>query len=205
MSQSGGCCKCCLSFILTVGLTVLFMWLTLRAEKPSCSIKNFYLPALNRSLSSPGNATIFMDLRLKNGNKEKGVYYDPINVTVRSFNDSKNSLWQGMVPGFYQGYQKKATKKVTVDTTGLNWTHVAARNDSAVFRVDLSTRVRFKIVFWKTKRHKLAVRANVTVNEFGAKNSKRDIKLKSGVAEIGIQCGKVAIFLGVLALGLLNF
>lgn len=204
MPRSAGCCWRCLSFILTLGLTALFLWLSLRAEKPSCSIKNFYLPALNRSLNSPANATIFMDLKLSNGNKEKGVYYDQVNITVRSFNDPNHTLWQGKIPGFRQGFQKKATKNVTVDTTNVNWTGVVARNESAVFRVDLYTQVRFRIIFWKTKRHKLAVRANVTVNEFGTKN-KKDIKLKSGVVETGIDCGKFGVFLGFLAFGLLSF
>ncbi|KAK4750630.1 hypothetical protein SAY87_004112 [Trapa incisa] len=119
MSESGGCCRKCLSFILTVGFTALFLWLSLRTSKPTCSIKNFYLPVLNQSLKTPANDTIFMDLRLRNNNKEKGVEYDQINVTVRSFSDSNHSLWQGRLPGFYQGYQKKATKNLAVDTSGV--------------------------------------------------------------------------------------
>ncbi|KAK4752477.1 hypothetical protein SAY87_021275 [Trapa incisa] len=204
--MSDGCCKCCFSFIVTLCLTALFMWLAYRTDKPTCSIEKFYLPALNRSLVSPDNVTIFMDLRLKNNNKETGVNYDPINVTVGSFNDSSgHSVWQGTIPGFYQGHQKKATKKVSVAAVRVNLTDVVATNESAVFRVDLQTQVRFKIMFWRTKRHRLAVRANVTVNELGAKNTKKGIKLKSDAVQIGIEHGKVGIFFGVLAFGFLNF
>lgn len=202
--MSDRCCKCCLSFIVTLGLTALFLWLTFRPYMPTCSIEKFYLPALNRSLDSPANVTIFMDLRLKNGNREKGIKYDPINVTVSYFNHSGHSVWQGRIPGFYQGHQKKATKNVTVVTAGVNWTDVAARNESAVFGVDLQTQVRSKIIFWKTKRHKLAVTADVTVNNSGAKNVTHGIKLKSDAVEIGINSRKVGIFLGLSAFWLLN-
>lgn len=146
-----------------------------------------------------------MILRLKNGNKEKGIKYDQINVSVSFFNDLNNSVvGQGSIPRFYQGYQKKATKNLTVHPFGVNWTDVAARNESAVFRVELQTQVRFKIVFWTTKRRRLAVRANVTVDKSGAKNTTRDIKLRSDATETGNNSGKVGIFLGVLAFCLLS-
>lgn len=197
MPGSGGCFKC-LGFVLTLGLVALFLWLALRTYKPTCSIKNFRLPALNQSLQTPANATIFMDLRLSNGNKEKGVEYDQINVTVRSFNDSNQSLWQGKVPGFYQGYEKKATKNVTVDASGVNWTGLGSRSKAVVFHVDLQTQVRFKIIFWQWGPTWLWMSSEL-------RTPSTVLRLKSGIRKIGINSRNVGVFCGFLALVLLKF
>ncbi|KAI3441609.1 uncharacterized protein J3R85_002208 [Psidium guajava] len=183
MSEHRSCCQCCCGFIFTLGLTSLFMWLTVRVSKPSCSIEQFYLPALNRSADTPTNTTIFMNVKLSNGNKDKGIYYDPVNLTVSYFSDANHTKWPRTIPGFYQGHHKTAKKNASVATFGVNWTDVVAKNESSVFRVDLATAVRFKIMFWKTKRHKLMVGANVTLNQVGAKDKKKGIKLKSGVGK----------------------
>ncbi|XP_030542811.1 protein NDR1-like [Rhodamnia argentea] len=204
MSEAQSCCRCCCGFIFTAGLSSLFMWLTLRASKPSCSIYQFYLPALNRSAGTPTNTTIFMDVKLSNGNNDKGIYYDAVNLTVYYYGDANRTKWLRTIPGFKQGHQKTAKKNASVETFGVNWTDVVAKNESAVFRVDLATAVRFKIIFWKTKRHKLRVGANVTLNPEGAKMAKKGIKLKSGVGkntggccfwQMGISVVAVAIIL----------
>ncbi|XP_010060430.2 protein NDR1 [Eucalyptus grandis] len=179
-------CQCCCGFIFTCGLSALFLWLTLRVSKPSCSIRQFYLPALNRSLDQPTNATIFMNVKLSNGNKEKGIYYDPVNLTVFYYGDANRTKWFQTIPKFYQGHQKTAKKDANVATSGVNWTVVVAKNESSVFRVDLATTVRFKIMVWKTKRYKVIVGANVTLNDQGAKDTgkkNKDVKLKSGVGK----------------------
>lgn len=184
MSEPRSCCQCCCGFIFTLGLTSLFMWLTLRVSNPSCSIDKFYLPALNRSADSPTNTTIFMVVKLRNGNKDKGILYDAVNLTVYYYSDANPTKWLKTIPAFKQGHQKTAKKNASVETLGVNWTDVVAKNESVVFRVDLATAVRFKIMFWKTKRHKLMVGANVTLNQEGSKmNKKKGIKLKSGVGK----------------------
>ncbi|XP_056173081.1 protein NDR1-like [Syzygium oleosum] len=184
MSEPGGCCRRCCGFIFTCGLSALFLWLALRVSKPSCSIHQFYLPALNGSSNTPAKTTIFLDVKLSNVNKEKGIHYDPVNLTVYCFSGTNRTKWVKTIPGFYQGHGKKATKNASVETLGVNWTDfVVAKDESLVFRVDLATAVRFKIMLWNTKRHKLMVGANVTLNAEGAKNTTKDIKLKSGVCK----------------------
>ena len=44
--------------------------------------------------------------------------------------------------------------------------------------MDLKTQVRFKIVFWKTKRYGIEVGADVEVNGDGVKVHKKGIKMK---------------------------
>ncbi|ONI01910.1 hypothetical protein PRUPE_6G166500, partial [Prunus persica] len=134
------CCRCCFSFIFTLGLTALFMWLSLRTSKPTCKVRSLYIPALNKTLNDTTNKTLYVTLRLENGNKDKGIYYDAINLNFT-------------LPSFYQGHQKKATKSAVGEPKELNWTavsHATYSNGTVHFRVDLVTAVSFKIMFWRT-------------------------------------------------------
>ncbi|XP_009358104.2 protein NDR1-like [Pyrus x bretschneideri] len=210
--QSEGCCRCCFSFIFSLGLTALFMWLSLRTTNPKCTIRSFYLPALNRTLNDTKNNTLFVTLRLKNTNNDKGVFYDAVNLTFRlQPNATAKPVATSAVPRFYQGHQKTATKNVVVGPQeGLNWTAVSSGvqpNGSVNFRVDLATAVRFKIMFWKTKRHRLNVGADVQVNDSGGKVNKKDIKLSAAPDHhlIGFFSGQVGILSNFLVLILLNF
>ncbi|KAL3508534.1 hypothetical protein ACH5RR_027935 [Cinchona calisaya] len=190
----GGCFRCCCNFILTLGLTALFLWLSLRVTKPSCSIENFYLPPLNttdNSTTTRNNHTLYFDLRLKNEMKDKGVGYGAINLTFfygGAPNNNNNSLpiANYSVPSFYQGHGKKARRKELVQTYGVPWEaayRAVSTGSTVTFRVRLVTRVRYKILFWYTKRHTLKVGANLDVNNYGEKVNKKGIRLKSGSPE----------------------
>ncbi|KAI3466214.1 hypothetical protein Pfo_022877 [Paulownia fortunei] len=182
---------CCCSFILTSGLAALFMWLSLRTYNPTCSIQHFYVHALNKtdnSTATRNNHTIYFDLKLDNGMKEKGVHYANINLTFfYSQNNSRLLIANYTVPKFYQGHGKKARRKQLVGASGLPWAAAldAVSNGSTVnFRVDLATRVKFKILFWYTKRQSLVVGGDVAVNDSGGKVKKKGIKLKSGAPDL---------------------
>ncbi|CAL9221633.1 unnamed protein product [Arabidopsis halleri] len=183
--RGGNCCTCCLSFIFTAGLTSLFLWLSLRAGKPKCSIQNFYIPALSKNLSSRDNTTLNFMVRCDNPNRDQGIYYDDVHLNFSTINTTKiNSsalvlVANYTVPKFYQGHKKKAKKWGQVKPLN-NQTVLRAvlPNGSAVFRLDLKTRVRFKIIFWKTKRYGIEVGADVEVNGDGVKAQKKGIKMK---------------------------
>lgn len=190
-SGGGGCCRCMFSFIFTTGLTALFMWLSLRGSNPKCSIQNFYVPALNLSANSTvrsSNHSIYFDLKLDNGMKDKGVRYDDLNLTFyySPNNTGYNNLPIGnyTISRFYQGHGKDTHRKALVETRGVPWANAskAVSNGTVVFRLDLSTKVRYKILFWYSKKHKLMVGANVNVNATGQKVNKKGIKLKSAAA-----------------------
>ncbi|XP_057950572.1 protein NDR1-like [Malania oleifera] len=196
MAESGGCCRCCCRFIFTVGLTALFMWLSLRTSNPTCSIEAFYVPALNKSANSSSNTSIYFDLRLKNGNKDKGIYYDALNLTFYYGPTPNLSVANASFAPFRQGNNKKTDRRMTVDARGVPWKAVP-RNGSAVFRVDLETKVRFRILVFKTKRHGIKVGAPVEVNDQGTKVNRKGIKLKSGAPDDGCHPALLG-FLGIL-------
>ncbi|XP_015899108.3 protein NDR1 [Ziziphus jujuba] len=211
MEESGGCCRCCFSFIFTLGLTALFLWLSLRTSNPTCSIQSFYAPALNQSLKARDNTTIYFLLKLDNGNKDKGIYYDNINLTVSYKTNVTPPIYINnlTIHSFYQGHNKKAKKNQSfVPDARFNWTAAnqsVARNESVIFRVDLATAVRFKIIAWKTKRHRLVVGADVEINYEGAKKKKKGIKLSGGPKLLGFYSVQVGILVNLLALLFLNY
>ncbi|KAJ8763641.1 hypothetical protein K2173_003113 [Erythroxylum novogranatense] len=191
--ERGGCGRCCFSFIFTSGLTALFMWLSLRTSSPKCLLQDFYIPALNRTLNTAANTTLYFHLRLENTNKDKRVYYDPVNVTFYDSPNKSHSIANYTIPAFRQGHKKKATKGDAVNTTGLDRGAVLVHG-SAVFRVDMATSVRYKIMFWKTKREKIMVGADVPVNDQGTLvDAKKGIKLKSDAAKASSCFGKIGV------------
>ncbi|KAL2496186.1 Protein NDR1 [Forsythia ovata] len=193
MAENGGesCCRCCCSFIFTSGLTALFMWLSLRTSMPTCSVQDFLVPALNKtdnSTTARNNHTIFFDIKLDNGMKDKGVRYDTINLTFFYGQNYSFPIATYTVPRFYQGHDKHTNRKALVEANGVPWEAAfeAVSNGSTVaFRVGLATRVKFKILAFYTKRHNLIVKGDVPVNDSGKKVNKKGIKLKSNAPHPG--------------------
>ncbi|XP_043720728.1 protein NDR1-like [Telopea speciosissima] len=184
MSEFMSCCKCCLSFIFSVGLSALFLWLSLCPSLPTFSIQNFYVPALNTTTTTTGGGTtVAIDFIIDNSNKFKGIYYDDLNIALY-YAPNLNSFPVGndSMPGFYQGHKKKATKKTTLQEAKIPRAaavKTVSSNGTVSFRVDLGTKVRYKIVGRKTRRHKIKVQGDVSVDKQGKKTHKKSIKLKS--------------------------
>ncbi|XP_058219984.1 protein NDR1-like [Rhododendron vialii] len=191
MSDSGDCgrCKCC-SVIITLGLTALSLWLILRASNPICSIQDFYVPVLNKTLNSTTATTsIYFDIELDNPNRDEEIYYNTLDLTFyyKYSNQTYSPVANQTFVGFYQGFKKKARRRGTVKATGVPWGEVfgAVSNGSMpVFRVGLVTSFRFKVLSRKTKEHKLAVGADVAVNDSGEKDNQKGVRLKSGAPEM---------------------
>ncbi|XP_031250116.1 protein NDR1-like [Pistacia vera] len=200
--QRRGWCRCCCNLIFSLGLTSLFMWLNLRTSNPKCSIQDFYLPALNKSLNSPHNTTLYFTLKLVNTNTDKGVYYDPVNFTIVNKANATDYIGNYVVPKFYQGHKKKARKHGSVKVDKRVLSRVVFSDGTAIFRVDLATAVRFKIMAWKTKRHRIRVGADVMVNDHGTFNEK-NIKLSQATMSVRF-CREVGVLLNFLVFVLLN-
>lgn len=183
-----GCCCCCFRIILTVGSSLLLTFLFLRPKRPTCSIEDFYVPALNKSSNSTTNHTIFFDLKLDNPNALKGLYYTPLNLSFSyGPNNASISVANHVAPGFYQGFNKKTHRREVVETRGVPWAAVLNGSMRPVFRVDLVTAVKIKNILWKSKSRKVVVGADVEVNDAGRKVNEKGIRLiKAGAP--GVCC-----------------
>ncbi|KAK9689101.1 hypothetical protein RND81_09G035400 [Saponaria officinalis] len=190
----GGCCKCIFSFTITLALTALFLWLSLRPSNPTFSINQFYVFTLNNNTNN--NHTIFYDLKLNNNNNDKGIYYDALNLTFyyKFSNFSYYPIGSGNYTGFYQGHGKHTDRVgVVVMRSGVvvKWENdvfeTVSKNGVVVFRVEVVTAVRFRIVFWKTKRRRFEVGSDLRVDDHGGlikRKKNKGIKLSNGVGVI---------------------
>ncbi|XP_026438022.1 protein NDR1-like [Papaver somniferum] len=160
--RANGTCSQCTGSIFSLGLTALFLWLGFGTFSPKFSIEMFEVPALNTTSSSKGNSKIIdptFDLRLKNENLNEGVLYDTINVTLYYYQLNISTfvpIGNVSIPAFYQGYGKKAHRVESIPSYGVPWEIAKMEilnGSTAMFRVDLDTKIRYKYPLWKSKRH----------------------------------------------------
>lgn len=149
-------------------------------SNPICSIEDLSIHALtnkSHNFTNTTNTAIFFDLNLHNENDDKGIYYDALTLTLYQPPNLTTPVGSSTYPGFYQGHSTNT--HLPVEARELALTEAVWNGSGAVFRVKLEMTVRFKIVWWKSKRHHLVVTADVKVNGFGRKVEKKGIRLTS--------------------------
>ncbi|KAK9133540.1 hypothetical protein Scep_013068 [Stephania cephalantha] len=213
MSEPSSCRFRCCSFIFSLGLSALFLWLSLRPSKPTFSIESFYVPALNKTASADQrrNTTLVFDLLLKNRNKDSGVFYDQLNLTVYHGGNLALPVANLTIPAFRQGKKKKAHRVENVTAVGVPWEEArraaaaaAGGGGGAVFGVGVATAVRYRIVFWKTMRYRISLAGNVTVNDLGVKSTEGGVKLSSSSSSLHMGV-VVMVVLGIFVNSLFSF
>ncbi|CAI8593005.1 unnamed protein product [Vicia faba] len=193
------CCSCCSGFIITTGLTALFIWLSIRVDEPKCYLDYIYVPALNKTLNSTSNSTFLFTLKLVNPNKDKGIQYDAVQLRFGLFKDlnTTRSLGNATVGRFYQGHEKTAKKPGLVVVNGVG--NLTERvNGKVYFRVDFVTAVKYKILLWYTKRDQLWGGANLEIGDLGEKVGKKGVRL--GNSPVMIESGALKLYGGYRAL-----
>ncbi|XP_027348165.1 protein NDR1-like [Abrus precatorius] len=205
--ESGNCCTCCLSSLITMAITAIFLWLTFRTNKPKCFIESLYVPSLHHHNK---NDTLVFQLKLQNDNKDKGVKYDTVYLTFGLFLDNTTTrpLANATFDAFYQGHGKTAHKWASAVARGGGVNRTAATTNGTVFlRVDFTTRVKYKMLMvFFTKRYRLSGGANVEVNvSSGEKVEPKEIRLGDVPPRLvseatGVQ-GRSAAFLGLFVTG----
>lgn len=187
-SSSSRDSKSCLGSILGLGVVALILWLSLRTTKPKCSIGDVYVLGLDKSVNSNNNTTkrdthLSFQLNLKNEMKDKAVRYDDIMVKFYYGTNTSYPLGNFTFDGFKQGKDKEASKSGMIETHNMPWNDAikAVSNGSkATFRVDVSSRIKYKITFWYTKKHNYFVENKVEIDDTG-KSSAQQISCCFGV------------------------
>ncbi|XP_058071050.1 protein NDR1-like [Magnolia sinica] len=210
MPESNKRDRSCIGILFSLGLTALFMWLSLRPSKPTLSIEQFYVPALNKTAISnlsatipPVNTTVAFHLKLRNENKDKGVYYDALNITLY-YGPNHSVVGNLTLDSFYQGHKKTAHRMEGLKAKGRafweNATKAVSEQNSTVFRVGLWTAVRYKILGIKTKRHRFRLVVDVEVNAEGAWPKKKGVKFHSRAAAQAGYPARLGVPLAMLVL-----
>ncbi|CAM8975777.1 hypothetical protein QQ045_006835 [Rhodiola kirilowii] len=177
------CCRRCCSSITSIALFILIIWIILRtAHTPKLSLLVLQVPALNYSQE---NSTLSFKLKLDNSNLGIGIYYSNLNTTFHYPANANQSsvIADVIVPAFYQGHRKKAVKTGSGETRGVNWTEVAAglNGTAASFRVHVDGTVKFKYIWWRSKKRRVSVEGVAAVDAQGNYATEKGVRLRSGV------------------------
>ncbi|XP_049389084.1 protein NDR1-like [Solanum stenotomum] len=178
----------CVKLILSLGVTALVLWLILRTTKPKCSIGDVYVQGLDKSINSNNNRTnrdnhISFQLNLKNEMKDKSVRYDNIILSFYYGTNMSYPLGNFTFDKFKQGKDKEASKSGMIEAHNMPWDNAikaVSNNSKAIIRVDVSTKIRYKIIFWYTKRHHYFVENKVEIDDSG-KSSAQQISCCFGI------------------------
>ncbi|XP_047252490.1 uncharacterized protein LOC107854726 [Capsicum annuum] len=171
-------CRCVTFTVIILGVLALIAWLSLLTRKPKCSIRDVYVRGLDKSVNSNNNIArrdnhVSFILNLRN-RMNQSVRYDDI---ILNFYYGKNTSFLFCYPignytfnGFKQGKYKEVFKGGMIETHNMPWDDgikAVSNGSKASFRVDVSSRISYKIIFWYTKRNNYFVENKVEVDDTG--------------------------------------
>ncbi|XP_026457547.1 protein NDR1-like [Papaver somniferum] len=205
------------------GAVLLFVFLYAKNhphKSPICSMEKFYVPALDKSLSSENaaatiNTTISIDIRLKNENrKHSNVYYDTLNITLYYIQKGNNNVRRDLripignisIRGFYQQGTKPDHRPATVQTLGVPWKEAKMEvangsNSRNMFMVYLTSIVGLEIPSTdqdgnsrtRIYKRKLNLGVNVSVNDQGMKTVPGSLRLTSSKSSYINRCNSISV------------
>ncbi|KAI3747280.1 hypothetical protein L6452_09734 [Arctium lappa] len=218
MSDDMECPELCVAVsccgIFSIGLPLMFILIPLytNPHNPAFSIEEFYVPAFNKTANNSTTNAIAFNIKLQNQNTAIGLYYDhSVNLTIAYTSKQTNEkfIWQYSVPKFYQG---NAQSRRLVDEIQMVGENVAGWNQTVVaenawtprsrsmmtqleplqlFKVDIVTKVRFKLIGNHGKA--LVVSALVPVNPNSGKLFTKDRIMTSVASGIRWSGGHVMV------------
>lgn len=158
-----------LQVVTVLGLTSLAIWASITPKTPTFAISNLDLkPHQNDTAFARSSSVVALNMTVSNPNRMAGIFFDEINVTVRCKNDSVGAK---SVPGFYLGHESSDWKEVEMSV------NCGAADGRVDLRVGLETRVRYKILRFKSRNRRLVFEDCVENGRDGQMVGTRDMKL----------------------------
>lgn len=165
-------CAIFLGLLFLVGIISFILWLSLRPHRPRFHIHEFSIPGLAQEGGSQ-NALIIYNVTARNVNQNIGVYYDSMQLTVY-YQESQSIGGSPLLFPFYQepknttiiaGQLGGAAQTVTSQL----WQQFMAdrQRGEVVFRLEVTSIIRFKISTWDSKRHRMHANCAVRVGPDG--------------------------------------
>lgn len=165
-------CTIFLGLLLIIGMVTFILWLSLRPHRPRFHIQEFSVPGLGQATGFD-NAQISFNATARNSNHNIGIYYDAMDGSLYYRDQQIGSITQLLQP-FYQ--EPKNTTVVEGVFTGASLTVNSQRwmefsddrtRGTVVFRLQLTSTIRFKIWSWQSKRHRMYANCEVSVGPDG--------------------------------------
>ncbi|RZC65579.1 hypothetical protein C5167_009270 [Papaver somniferum] len=164
-------CSVFLALLFFLGIITFILWLSLRPHRPRFHMMNFSVSGLNQE-NGLENARIAFDVTARNSNQNIGIFYDAMDGTV--FYQEKPV---GTTPLLFPFYQ--SSKNTTWIHGEVGGTSLSGDNDKGnkfinelgggkvVFRLELTSTIRFKVSTWDSKRHRMHATCLVEVGQDG--------------------------------------
>ncbi|KAM3306526.1 NDR1/HIN1-like protein 26 [Capsicum chacoense] len=164
-------CSVFLGLLAIVGLITFILWLSLRPHRPRIFLNDFSVPALGQG-GGPENAHINFRVTARNSNQGIGIYYDATQVKVY-YRDQSVGGYQ-VSTAFYQQPKNSTLFASTLSGSSLTLTESQWKqmlNDRSrgpvIFRLELTSTIRFKISSWNSKRHPMHANCPVGLGQDG--------------------------------------
>ncbi|XVF27811.1 hypothetical protein REPUB_Repub14bG0141000 [Reevesia pubescens] len=165
-------CAIFLSLLLIVGIIFFILWLSLRPHRPRFHITEFKVPGLAQP-SGLLNAQIMFNVTARNPNQDIRFYYDSMVGSVFYKNHKI-----GSTPLLHPFYQKPKTTTIVYGTTGAatltvnsnSWKEFTGerKKGTVMFRLEITSVIRFKVLTLDTKHQKMHVNCDVAVGPDGS-------------------------------------
>ncbi|KAL3519536.1 hypothetical protein ACH5RR_017685 [Cinchona calisaya] len=164
-------CSIFLFFLLLIGVITFILWLSLRPHRPRFHTHEFSIPAIAQE-NGFENAQINFNVTARNPNRIIGIFYDSMHVTV-SYDDQNVGATSLLFP-FYQGPKNttilaSSLSGATLTVNNQRWQEFLADRSQGrvIFKLDVTSRIRFKISSWDSKHHTLHANCPVGVGPDG--------------------------------------
>ncbi|XP_052183038.1 protein NDR1-like [Diospyros lotus] len=153
-------CTIFLTFLFIIGLLVFILWLSLRPHRPRIHIRDFSMPGLAQA-NGFENAQVSFNVTARNSNQNMGIYYDAMEVTL--YYQDQNIGGALIVGSFYEEPKNSTALTgilsggATLTVNNQRWMQFQADRSrgEVIFRLQLTSTIRFKVVSWTSKRHKM--------------------------------------------------
>lgn len=163
-------CSISLALLVVLGLVAIFLWLSLRPHRPRLHVISFSVTGLLNQLNGFRNASIVFNVTARNPNRNVDIYYDGMKGNV-FYSEQQLGLKTPLLLPFRQ--PRKNTTYVNGVFTGASlavtdesWKQVLA-GGSGVFRLELTSGIRFKVAKWKTRHRRMDASCVVSVGPDG--------------------------------------
>lgn len=155
-------CGCLLGLVLVLGLLAFILWLSLRPHRPRFHVVSFSVPGINSQQNGFQNAAITFEVTVRNPNLNVEIYYGQLDGTV-FYRDQQIGTTPLLFP-FHQPSKNTTLINGVISGASLSTTDTAG---TVVFRLELTSSIRFKVVSWTTKDHRMHASCDVGVGPDG--------------------------------------
>ncbi|XP_065879398.1 NDR1/HIN1-like protein 26 [Euphorbia lathyris] len=158
--------------LLILGLVAFILWISLRPHRPRIHMQEFTIPGLSQS-NGFENAEIIFNVTARNSNQHVGFHYGKVEGSVY-YKDQRIGSTRIMDP-FYQDPKSTTIwagvfSGATLTVSNSRW--IEFQSDRALgtvmFRLDITSQIRFKVSTWGSKNHTIHANCDVGVGPDGS-------------------------------------